>query len=202
MFHSDYSERFVFLQLIDSKYSYAIESDFALRFAIFMLLKSLSLSRKVVRFKKFMIDGFKLRMIYQTDPQLGLFNISFINFPFINQLFLLCIMNYVTTQHNGFHFVTESTIFWLRFTISQIKVCIEYFLIVPFFHWEAIFWQNIAYQLIYFFQSLNIYNHFLRFSLRVSTESSEYCARPQTAAARGLVLPTRGLAARQTAGAS
>ena len=47
-------------------------------------------------------------------------------------------MNYVITQHNRFHFVTE-TIFQLIFTKTQIKVCIEYFLIVPFFHWEALF---------------------------------------------------------------
>ena len=36
----------------------------------------------------------------------------------------------------------------------------------------------------------------------IYTESSDYYARPQTAAARGLDLPTRGLAAPQTAGAS
>ena len=29
--------------------------------------------KRMATFKKFMIDGFKLRMIYQTDPQLGIF---------------------------------------------------------------------------------------------------------------------------------
>ena len=37
---------------------------------------------------------------------------------------------------------------------------------------------------------------------KLTTESSKYYARPHTAVARGLDLPTRGLAGRQTAAAS
>ena len=45
----------------------------------------------------------------------------------------------------------QTTIFRLSFTKTQIKICIEYFLIVPIFHWEALFSLHSAYQLIHHF---------------------------------------------------